>query len=99
MSWAETSPIPNRVLLTDPVGLGVATRCQCLPFQCSAKEEPGPTAQMLRAETSATPVSETVFDPVFGLATRLQCLPFQCSINGCSMPVAREKESPTAQML
>src|SRR6266516_2178446 len=78
------------------------------PFQCSINGKPPlvlvkktPTVQMLRVETSSTPLRELFVEPgALGLGTMLHLVPFQCSIRVCSekVPLLDENESPTAQM-
>ena len=84
---AMTVPSLSAVLHERPTPLGVLTRLQLVPFQCSVKL---PMAQMLVAETAAIPSNRllTWFDKGFTVGLRLQLEPSQCQISanesGCS---------------
>jgi len=100
---ATTVPSLRAVTARRPTPLGVVRRLQLVPFQRSVKlpPAPSPTAQMLLAETAATPLNRLL--PWFAangstLGTKLQLVPSQCAIasfsSGCS-PLL----DPTAQTL
>src|SRR5579875_2272814 len=66
-----------------PVGLGLGTTVQAVPFQCSIRvcwssgKLAAPTAQALLAEVAVMPSMESQA-PTLGLGTRVQEVPFQC---------------------
>jgi len=89
---------PSRAESVAPVGFGLATIDQLVPFQCSANVLwPGPlaapTAKQLVVLGHDTPFSSDSFSPVgFGLAITDQLVPFQCSTSVARPP-------PTAKQL
>jgi hypothetical protein len=80
----EVALTPRREPL--PLGPGLATRDQEVPFQCKisgmgpAGASTSPTAQASVAEVAATAAREDSV-PGLGLATRDQAVPFQCKIS------------------
>src|SRR5690349_750015 len=82
----------------DPLGPGLGTRFQAIPFQCRVSVPPSgrlPTAQALLAEVAAMPYR--VLLPTFGLGTCFQAAPFQCTIR--TLPSPEPRSEPTAQAL
>ena len=88
---STTQPLAGELALTLkraplPLGLGLATRDQAMPFQCkiTGVEPAGmsvyPAAQASVAEVAVTPVREE-YVPGLGLGTRDQVVPFQCTIS------------------
>jgi hypothetical protein len=82
---ADTAATPNRKCTCLFAPAGIPTRRHAEPFQCRicGVSSPlshllQPTAQMLRADTAATPNSGPAS---FGLAARRHTRPFQCSIS------------------
>ena len=102
---AEVALTPRRPPL--PLGPGLGTRDQVVPFQCKIRSwgpvDAAPTAQPFVDEVALTlnKVPMVAFGP--GLATRDQAVPFQCMISAFhvaeEVPHAKVQYCPTAQAL
>ena len=86
-------------------GLGLGTRVQAVPSQCSIRVCPwlsAPTAQTSLADTARTLVSWLPLgpDPRSGPGTTVQDEPSQCSMSGWSLVLSEASlvNQPTAQM-
>jgi hypothetical protein len=84
-------------------GLGVGTRAQAVPFQCSARvvvltSPSAPTAQASLADSALTPLSALRLLEC-GMAVRTQRVPFQCSASPGALPTAHASEADTALTL
>src|SRR6516225_2486868 len=90
---------------------GLATCFHAVPFQCTImvwvvppvgpkQWLAQPTAQALRAEVAATPLSAPILASA-GLGIRVQAVPFQCRITVCGLTEERKQKAvqPTAQAL
>src|SRR2546430_14907569 len=104
--WPTATAVPSLRAVTplrSATPLGVLTRRQLPPFQCSVNGPlcASPTANMSLAETAAIPVSllRLPLGSGFGLGTKLQLVPSQCSITAAMSPGGGPGLAPTDQTL